>query len=324
MDAIPDEIIRHILHYLPYDEVSKSRMICRRFNTLGGQVLNDGFRRVRLFHTQCLKEIKDELPRRESERRKHHLYPRHDVLQAIETRLSLLRMTYSRLISVGSICFIPGKVLDELFRILGIVQERGTPIQNSLPLLREMRDISSMAMEHFEEEILPHVDSTDIAAGKSIPDFLMPSDFLLPTPCQSPNETPTTPPSSRRPIKRQNRINHTVKLYDKLSSQNRMISRQRVRINQLENVTTSLSLTVNEQKGQISEIMKQLGVLQGLFRDQRRVPSSSVPCTSRDFNNNILSFEEDFLDELCPTEKRILPDRTDLANARKAKRRKKD
>lgn len=54
--------------------------------------------------------MKSQLPRRESERRNHPLARHVDILSAIETRLSLLGMTYMRYIDMGLCCFIPGKV----------------------------------------------------------------------------------------------------------------------------------------------------------------------------------------------------------------------
>ena len=57
-----------------------------------------------------LLQLKQSLPKRESERSKHHLSQRHSLLQAIDTRLSILTMTYKRWIDDGLVCFIPGKV----------------------------------------------------------------------------------------------------------------------------------------------------------------------------------------------------------------------
>lgn len=43
---------------------------------------------------KCLKGVKAKLPRRESERRNHKLSRHCDILTAIETRISLLSMTF--------------------------------------------------------------------------------------------------------------------------------------------------------------------------------------------------------------------------------------
>ena len=72
--------------------------------------LNMGFSVVESFHASVQKEIRSKLPRRESERR-DHLFSRHaDILSAIETRLSLIQITYAKYIEAGYTCFIPGKV----------------------------------------------------------------------------------------------------------------------------------------------------------------------------------------------------------------------
>ena len=83
------------------------------------------------YHDLCLKEMKAKLPKRESERRIHPLAMNIDALNGmmhvhyscghiyylivffflvIETRLSLLYMTYSKYVVLGCFCFIPGKV----------------------------------------------------------------------------------------------------------------------------------------------------------------------------------------------------------------------
>ena len=62
----------------------------------------------------CGFQVKAKLPRRESERRNHPLARHVDILSAIETRLSLLSMTYSKYIDLGLCCFIPGKVMLQI------------------------------------------------------------------------------------------------------------------------------------------------------------------------------------------------------------------
>ena len=125
------------------------------------------------YHAQCLRAVKSQLPRRESERRSHPLARHCDILTAIETRISMLSMTFIKYVDLNLCCFIPGKVIDEIFRVLRLIRDSKTPpraherlqqlslIRDSktLPraheILQELRDISSMAMEHFDEKILP-------------------------------------------------------------------------------------------------------------------------------------------------------------------------
>nr|XP_002124169.3 F-box only protein 28 [Ciona intestinalis] len=151
---LPVEMILKIFGYLSYDEVSKTRLICKQMNEVASDYLNAGFKTAQDQLTKTFREIKDGLPRRESERRKHPLYPKHDALVGLDTRISLLRMTYNKYIAAGLCCFIPGKVLDEIFFLLKKVKILPKLPSTSL-LLQEVRDISSMAMEHFDEAIVP-------------------------------------------------------------------------------------------------------------------------------------------------------------------------
>lgn len=50
-------------------------------------------------------------------------------------------------------CFIPGKVLDELTRLLDVLITSKGPLKPN-NLLQELRDISSMAIEHFDDRIV--------------------------------------------------------------------------------------------------------------------------------------------------------------------------
>lgn len=103
-------------------------------------------------HNANLKAIKSQLPRRESERRNHPLAKHSDILTCIETRISMLSMTYSKYIDKDLCCFIPGKVIDEVFNILKLIESTNKPLR-AHEVLQELRDISSMAIEHFDENI---------------------------------------------------------------------------------------------------------------------------------------------------------------------------
>ncbi|XP_060720409.1 F-box only protein 28 isoform X2 [Tachysurus vachellii] len=122
-------------------------MICQR-------MLNQGFLRVERYHSLCQKQVKAQLPRRESERRNHSLARHADILAAVETRLSLLNMTFMKYVDSNLCCFIPGKVIDEIYRVLRYVNSTRAP-QRAHEVLQELRDISSMAMEYFDEKIVP-------------------------------------------------------------------------------------------------------------------------------------------------------------------------
>lgn len=151
---LPSKILEKILSFLSYDETSSARPVSKKFDSLCRARLNEGLNQVDRLHSQIHREIKGKLPRRESERRNHVLARHVDVLGAVETRLSLLNMTYSKYIEMGLCCFIPGRVLDEIFHVLRKIQTLANP-PRAHELLQELRDISSMAIEHFDEKIAP-------------------------------------------------------------------------------------------------------------------------------------------------------------------------
>ncbi|XP_005175418.1 F-box only protein 28 isoform X3 [Musca domestica] len=156
---LPSVVLMEIFEYLSYDEVSKKRLVCRRFDHICQQVLNGGFNKVIKQHSINFKRIKALLPRRESERRNHCLARHADILTSIETRISMLSMTYSKYMDLNLCCFIPGKVLDEIFRILRLIGKSNKPLRPH-EVLQELRDISSMAIEHFDEKIVHQLKKT--------------------------------------------------------------------------------------------------------------------------------------------------------------------
>lgn len=164
---LPEHILRQIFSYMSYDEIAKNRIICRQFNQLGWHLLNKGFNAAEEYQRSSLKAVKLLLPRRESERRKHPLSKKCDILTAIETRLSMLSMAFSRFIETKLCCFIPGKVIDELFRVMRSLDDIFSGCcepQPPLQILQELRDVSTMAMEYFEDKIAPDLRKKEMAA----------------------------------------------------------------------------------------------------------------------------------------------------------------
>ncbi|XP_060943168.1 F-box only protein 28 [Limanda limanda] len=152
--GLPIVAIEAILNFLSYDEISLLRSVCKRKDIICQRVLNQGFLKVERYHSLCQRQVKAQLPRRESERRNHSLARHADILAAVETRLSLLNMTFMKYVDSNLCCFIPGKVIDEIYRVLRYVNSTRAP-QRAHEVLQELRDISSMAMEYFDEKIVP-------------------------------------------------------------------------------------------------------------------------------------------------------------------------
>ncbi|XP_026744157.1 F-box only protein 28-like [Trichoplusia ni] len=152
--GLPIVMIENIFSYLSFDEIAKNRLVSRAFDEICRRMLNRGFIMIERRHAMALKSVKAQLPRRESERRYHHLSRHCDILTSIETRISMLNMTYSKFIDNGLCCFIPGKVIDEIRRVLSVVESCSSP-PRAHEVLQELRDISSMAIEHFDDKISP-------------------------------------------------------------------------------------------------------------------------------------------------------------------------
>uniref|UniRef100_A0A1B6DZM8 F-box domain-containing protein n=1 Tax=Clastoptera arizonana TaxID=38151 RepID=A0A1B6DZM8_9HEMI len=157
LQDLPDVVFEKILSFLSFDEISKCRMVSRRFDCSCKILLNRGFLSAEKLRKKSFTAIRASLPRRESERRHHPMSRQCDILSALETRMALLSLTFSKYILGNQFCFIPGKVLDEIFEVLHLVNNSRpfTILPSSHEILQELRDISSMAMEYFEEEIVP-------------------------------------------------------------------------------------------------------------------------------------------------------------------------
>ncbi|CAH8510224.1 unnamed protein product [Schistosoma rodhaini] len=152
---LPLQLVEQVFKYLSYEEVSKLRETCRFFDVVCRGILNKGFKTIERMVVSFHSELRSQLPRRESERRNHLLNRHCETLSAIETRLSLLKMSIMRYADKDRCCFFPGKVLDEMEGVCRFIRlNQGVPIR-PYDILHELRDISSMAMEHFEENILP-------------------------------------------------------------------------------------------------------------------------------------------------------------------------
>lgn len=145
--------------------------------------MTKAFVRVDRLHSQIQKNIKSQLPRKESERRNHALSRFVDVLSALETRLSLLSMTYTKYIDLELCCFIPGMVLDELYQLLHRLQNTESQPPRAYDLLQSLRDLSTMAMEHFEEYIVPLLKAQMTERSQSI--FFSPSTASSSSPLNS-------------------------------------------------------------------------------------------------------------------------------------------
>ena len=106
------------------------------------------------FYPKYVQEVKSQLPRRESQRRNHQLYRHYSILTSMGSKISWLSLTFKEYVDSKRCCFIPGKVIDEIFSILRRIKEDQNPPRSS-EILQELEDLSTMARDHFETKMVP-------------------------------------------------------------------------------------------------------------------------------------------------------------------------
>lgn len=150
----PNEILHEIFKFISFEQISKMRIVCHRFNRVCSDLLNKEFNSLLNFTQQFFQTVKSQMPRRESARRKHALAREYDIIETLNMRLTLLQMTFSKHIKRKQCCFFPGEIIDEVYRILNYIKH--TPVVNrAYKVTDELFDLSTMAMEYFKEFIEP-------------------------------------------------------------------------------------------------------------------------------------------------------------------------
>ncbi|XP_045614663.2 F-box only protein 28 [Procambarus clarkii] len=287
---LPEIVVEKILGYISYEELSHLRIVCRRFNQLNQLLLNKGFRRVERYQAKCLKEVKSQLPRRESERRNHPLFRHCDILTAIETRLSLLNMTFIKYVDCHMCCFIPGKVIDEIYRVLRFVQSNKT-LPRAHEILTELRDISSMAMEHFEEKIIRTLKPTSLTP--SSPRFSLSTTYSTLSPLTSPSTASTAGSSLNRSLSSSSSSSSSVSSSDDLPH---LIASNKY----YRNCVNILKKEVSDQKSKLNELRRKVSEQERVALEQNRILSEqTVKFTSQEgklneVNRKLLEYDQRF------------------------------
>ncbi|XP_003744151.1 F-box only protein 28 [Galendromus occidentalis] len=248
---LPREIIVYIFEFLNYDEIAQLRPVCKSFDDICKSMLNEGYYKMEKFHSDSLKKVKSQLPRRESERRTHRLARHGDILMAIETRLSLLSMTYGKFIEQNLCCFIPGRVIDEVRRIIKLVNTDQDPPRPH-EVLQELRDISSMAMEHFDECIQPRLRAkiTDRLSGGLSDPLLAAANLAI----VEANDTVMGYRPGFRIASMSNLAPHyTGSVYQTIADHSRKVAK-------LESKTKELEKRIKEKDKKLQEISERLNV----------------------------------------------------------------
>lgn len=145
--------------------------VSRRFNAICQTLLNIGFLKIQRLIERDKKSVHASLPRRVSQRRSSKMSPLADALVCLEMRLNMLGLTFDEYIHLQMCCFIPGKIIDEVYSIHRKIRSMSAANKsfNAYDLMEELRDLCSMAIGHFEETILPKMKKTFLAAGLRSP-----------------------------------------------------------------------------------------------------------------------------------------------------------
>lgn len=154
---LPELVLEAIFSNLTFDEIARNRIVCKQFDRIGKRLLNRGFNSIKKYHDQCRSSVTSQMPRRDSERRVHPLFECWLSLWEINNIIYMLKCTFFQYIDLNLCCFIPGKVIDELFRVTRLVTN-SKEFQPKHDVLEELYDITIMAVEYFNEKISPNLE----------------------------------------------------------------------------------------------------------------------------------------------------------------------
>ena len=155
---LPDDVIFTILGYLSYENVAQIRIVNSFFNQLCKQHLNQGFYKVKKVLINFFNNLRSNLPRRHSARQ-NHPYAKHCLALNCQVKnICKLSATFGKYMEASLCCFIPGKIIDEVYKVLKIVRvnlETPEDYEKISVLNAQTRDLFSMANGHFKWEIEP-------------------------------------------------------------------------------------------------------------------------------------------------------------------------
>lgn len=156
---LPIIVQETIFKCFSHAELSRLRSVNKHFHRLCSQELNRNYFQLEILIHELQKQIKIQLPRRESERHKHPLSTKYDIISSLDSRIQWLKLTFGSSIQNSLCCFYPGRLLDEIYSVIRHLKTQET-FSNPRTLLQETRDMSSMAIEHFREQIEPKLQQT--------------------------------------------------------------------------------------------------------------------------------------------------------------------
>lgn len=172
----------------------------------------------------------------------------------------MLSMTYQKHIHNGTACFIPGRIIDECQNIIRRISSKSeveTKTLKAHEILQELRDISSMAIEHFDEKIVPEIrrtrtESSSLSIFEIFPRTSVDGFYAPPTSSRN-SSFMSIPvhdsPEPRRMIqKKKPKLSTIVKMYKK---QSKLIKSQSKAI-------TKMVKSLKEQKSSLISLKRRL------------------------------------------------------------------
>ena len=145
-----------------------------------------------------------------------------------------------RYIDSGLCCFFPGKVLDEILYVVGILKAEENPPQ-SYVILQEVRELSNMAFEYFKEEIVPSLEKAIAPSGQN-------TGFRV-------NAFPDTLSEPNKGERRKENENKQIlEMKNQIRNQNKIIQQQNTRIQQQSTRITEMENKWAEMNERLEEL----------------------------------------------------------------------
>ena len=263
------DCLHQIFSYFSYHEITRFRLVCRHTNNVCNSILNSGAENLRTTLNRVQTKLKSQLPRRESARKGHVASDLLEVVNSVENRVSIIRLAIDRYLANGQLSFFPGKVLDEAFRIIAQIERLSaeqlsgnisqTPFtaMQKVTMLRDLRDLSTMASEHLDDVILPGLNPYNRSRLTLDP---IHCSFSVnrtsnPTAVQSPEQNCLHSPSSSSSAEFPQPTNGMTRFYSLLFDQIRNLS---TRYNEMKNIQKSTDNKIVTLSNEVAQLKQQL------------------------------------------------------------------
>lgn len=191
------------------------------------------------------------------------------------------------------------QVIDEIFRVLRLIRETKTP-PRAHEILQELRDISSMAMEHFDEKILPdlkHNICTSMVG--TVNSYDLPSGVMI---SHSRNiNNSTLPHCNNHSITCSEKLNQTFKKINDRTKKNKMfflsvrgqMTRMKLRMQRQEYLVQKQAIKLHKQAKKIHDQDLQLAEMRKHLEEweQKMVDLTTEVSRAREGTQNPDSLE---------------------------------